>query len=63
MYVSLNVKVPAKLLELIDELVARGEYKTRGEVVREALEDFVYRKILFPGVKGLGVDKAEPGVA
>lgn len=51
MYVTLSVKIPVKLLEQIDELVARGEYKSRGDVIREALEEFVYKKVLFPGVK------------
>lgn len=59
MYASVTIKIPLKVLELIDELVARGEYKTRGEVIREAVEEFVYRKILFPGIKISEYDKQE----
>jgi Arc/MetJ-type ribon-helix-helix transcriptional regulator len=51
MYVSVTVKIPVKLLEQIDELVARGEYKSRGDAIRDALEEFVYKKILFPGIR------------
>jgi len=46
-----TVKLPARLVELIDELVERGEYKSRGEAIREAVEEFAYRRILFPGVR------------
>lgn len=48
--VKLNVKVPEKLLEEIDELATELEYPNRSEFVREVLRDTT-EPILTPGAK------------
>lgn len=51
MYVSVTIKMPIELLQMIDELIERGDFKTRGEIIRAAVEEFVYKRILFPDMK------------
>lgn len=48
--VKLNVKVPKRLLEEIDELAAELEYTNRSEFVREVLRDTT-EPILTPGAQ------------
>jgi Arc/MetJ-type ribon-helix-helix transcriptional regulator len=40
-YVNLNVRMPRRLLELIDEELRVGVYATRSEVVREAVREWL----------------------
>lgn len=48
--VKLNVKVPRKLIEEIDELAAELQYTNRSEFVREVLRDTT-EPILTPGAR------------
>ena len=48
--VKLNVKVPARLLEELDELSAELNYPNRSEFIREVLRDTT-EPILTPGAK------------
>jgi len=48
--VKLNVKVPKRLLEEIDELAAELEYTNRSEFVREVLRDTT-EPVLTPGAQ------------
>ena len=48
--VKLNVKVPKRLLEEIDELAEELEYTNRSEFIREVLRDTT-EPILTPGAK------------
>lgn len=48
--VNLNVKVPVRLLEEIDELSAELNYPNRSEFIREVLRDTT-EPILTPGAK------------
>ena len=48
--VKLNVKVPKRLLDEIDELAAELEYTNRSEFVREVLRDTT-EPILTPGAE------------
>lgn len=48
--VKLNVKVPRKLLETVDELAEELEYTNRSEFVREVLRDTT-DPVLTPGVQ------------
>lgn len=48
--VKLNVKVPKRLLEEIDELAAELEYTNRSEFIREVLRDTT-EPILTPGAR------------
>lgn len=59
--VKLNVKVPERLLEEIDELAGELEYTNRSEFVREVLRDTT-EPILTPGAKE-GVSKGYADVA
>jgi len=40
---ELRVRIPASLLERIDQLVKRGEYATRADAVRTALRLLLQR--------------------
>lgn len=46
---SISVKLPAELVEMMDELVAVGRYPNRSELVRAAVEEVVKRELFFPG--------------
>jgi len=59
--VKLNVKVPKRLLEEIDELADESEYTNRSEFVREVLSDTT-EPILTPGAQG-GVSEGYADVA
>jgi len=59
--VKLNVKVPKRLLEDIDELATELEYTNRSEFVREVLRDTT-EPILTPGAKE-GVSEGYADVA
>ena len=59
--VKLNVKVPKRLLEKIDELAAELEYTNRSEFVREVLRDTT-EPILTPGAQE-GVSEGYTDVA
>lgn len=59
--VKLNVKVPKRLLDEIDELAEELEYTNRSEFVREVLRDTT-EPILTPGARE-GVSKGYADVA
>jgi len=59
--VKLNVKVPERLLEEIDELAAELNYTNRSEFVREVLRDTT-EPILTPGAQE-GVSEGYADVA
>ncbi|WP_436932562.1 ribbon-helix-helix domain-containing protein [Halosimplex halobium] len=59
--VKLNVKVPERLLEEIDELAEELEYTNRSEFIREVLRDTT-EPILTPGAKE-GVSEGYADVA
>lgn len=59
--VKLNVKVPKRLLEEVDELAAELEYTNRSEFVREVLRDTT-EPILTPGAQE-GVSEGYADVA
>ncbi|PSP49079.1 CopG family transcriptional regulator [Halobacteriales archaeon QH_7_69_31] len=59
--VKLNVKVPKRLLEEIDELAAELEYTNRSEFIREVLRDTT-EPILTPGAQE-GVSEGYADVA
>lgn len=59
--VKLNVKVPKRLLEEIDELAAELNYTNRSEFVREVLRDTT-EPILTPGAQE-GVSEGYADVA
>ena len=57
--VKLNVKVPKRLLEEIDELASELAYTNRSEFIREVLRDTT-EPILTPGAqKGIGEGYAD----
>lgn len=59
--VKLNVKVPKRLLEEIDELAGELEYPNRSEFIREVLRDTT-EPILTPGARE-GVSEGYADVA
>ncbi|MFW5965518.1 MAG: ribbon-helix-helix domain-containing protein [Halodesulfurarchaeum sp.] len=59
--VKLNVKVPERLLEEIDELAAELNYPNRSEFIREVLRDTT-EPILTPGAQE-GLSKGYADVA
>lgn len=59
--VKLNVKVPKRLLDEIDELAEELEYTNRSEFIREVLRDTT-EPILTPGAQA-GVSKGYADVA
>jgi metal-responsive CopG/Arc/MetJ family transcriptional regulator len=60
-WVKLNVKVPKRLLEEIDELAEELEYTNRSEFIREVLRDTT-EPILTPGAQE-GVSEGYADVA
>jgi len=59
--IKLNVKVPRRLLEEVDELAAKLEYTNRSEFIREVLRDTT-EPILTPGAQE-GVSEGYADVA
>lgn len=59
--VRLDVTVPKRLLEALDELVEEQEYTNRSEFVREVLRD-ITEPVLTPGAQE-GVSKGYADVA
>ncbi len=44
MSVNVQVRIPEKLLEIIDEEVREGEFESRSDAIRTILEFYAYEK-------------------
>lgn len=53
----ISVRIPEQLYELIEELVESGEYKSKADVIREAIKELLREKVwMQEGEKHLGWD-------
>jgi len=54
----ISVRIPEQLYELIEELVESGEYKSKADVIREAIKELLREKVwMQEGGKHLGWDR------
>ncbi len=54
----ISVRIPEQLYELIEELVESGEYKSKADVIREAIKELLREKVwMQEGEKHLGWDR------
>lgn len=47
----LTFKMPSKMLEMIEEIIKSGEYETRAELIRDAIQKLIDWELKIPSVK------------
>ncbi len=47
----LTFKIPSKMLETIEEIIKRGEYKTKADLIRDAIQKLIDWELGIPSVK------------
>jgi Arc/MetJ-type ribon-helix-helix transcriptional regulator len=52
----ITVRVPADKLEKLDELVEKGEYKSKSDVIRAAIERFIETEDIPPNISKISVE-------
>ncbi|KPK17942.1 MAG: CopG family transcriptional regulator [Nitrospira bacterium SG8_3] len=52
----ITVRVPADKLEKLDELVDKGEYKSKSDVIRAAIERFIETEDIPPNISKISVE-------
>ncbi len=52
----ITVRVPADKLQKLDELVAKGDFKSKSDVVREAIERFIETETIPSNISKIAVE-------
>lgn len=47
----LTFKISGRMLELIEEIIKRGEYKTKADLIRDAIQKLIDWELEIPSVK------------
>ncbi|MCE7735371.1 MAG: hypothetical protein GPJ54_10870 [Candidatus Heimdallarchaeota archaeon] len=48
----LTFKIPLEMLNMMDEIIANGEYATKADLIRDAIQKLIDWELGIPSVKG-----------
>ncbi|MHA2028649.1 MAG: ribbon-helix-helix domain-containing protein [Candidatus Kariarchaeaceae archaeon] len=48
----LTFKIPLEMLRMMDEIIASGEYSTKADLIRDAIQKLIDWELGIPSVKG-----------